>query len=836
MKRWLLVVFVSLLIISTAGFLTVMGSIYPPPPPPDDPPPPTPIELIQLTATPTTGYAPLTVTFHIVIYDGLSQITMDFGDGSPVQHDNISATHTYLYPGSYTATISALYGGVSLSASRTITVRPNNSPSVSLAASPTSGKAPLMVTFTATASDPDGDVLSYSWNFGDGSPVQSGGATASHIYQNAGTYNARVTVSDGKGGTTSAGQTITARVNQPPSIPSFSANPTIGRAPLTVNFSATGSDPDGDLLSINWNFGDGSPVQSGSWAVSHIYQNPGVYNVLIIVSDTSGASATATTTIRATAPVSKEIYGPVVGNKGNYNNSNARTGDFNGDGKTDFLIYGAQNNNWVANAYLGIDGINYNDGYWADEQGEFRDAQKWYSGDFNGDGKTDMAKFWNDNNFWTADVHVSSGYNFSQQRWATAQGGYSDAQKWLTGDFNGDGKMDFSKFWNDNNNWTADVHLSTGTVFAMQRWATQQGGYSDAQKWFTGDFNGDGKTDIGKLWNDGGYVTVDIHLSTGNSFVKQRFATQQGSYSESMKWFTGDFNGDGLTDLAKFWGESGNWTVDVHRSTGTGFVMQRWATQQGGYWDGQQWFVGDFNGDGATDFAKFWASGQSYWADVHLANPAAGNFTMQRWVNDSCNGYFEDVRKWFPGDFNGDGKTDFIHIGSWVHSWRNYDSLSRFISYEYNIPGYANMTPYKIVMSPNPGQHGVEQTLSVRFRNVGVVPAKHVYVEITVAGLELPTDWGGCGLVSYNDTSYVLRKNIGYADAYDWFTYMESWGKVAVDFKAYVRPNWHSVSIIARVYSDNDSWSYDNEEIADFAVEYDAKLEDSPVIIIEEKL
>jgi hypothetical protein len=46
----------------------------------------------------------------------------------------------------------------------------------------------------------------------------------------------------------------------------------------------------------------------------------------------------------------------------------------------------------------------------------------------------------------------------------------------------------------------------------MQRWATRQGGFWDAQKWLTGDFNGNGKTDFTKVWGDGGYGSIDVHL------------------------------------------------------------------------------------------------------------------------------------------------------------------------------------------------------------------------------------------------------------------------------------------------------------------------------------
>src|SRR5204863_8149935 len=102
----------------------------------------------------------------------------------------------------------------------------------------------------------------------------------------------------------------------------------------------------------------------------------------------------------------------------------------------------------------------------------------------------------------TTDVHLSTGPTFNMERWATRLGGYWDAQKWFVGDFNGDGKTDFAKIWNDNNQFTTDVHLSTGTSFNMQSWATKLGGYWDEQKKFIHEFNGDSKTNLPNLWKD----------------------------------------------------------------------------------------------------------------------------------------------------------------------------------------------------------------------------------------------------------------------------------------------------------------------------------------------
>jgi PKD repeat protein len=90
----------------------------------------------------------------------------------------------------------------------------NQPPVAAVSANPTSGNAPLSVSFDGTAShDPDGTIASYSWNFGDGGTGT--GATASHAYQNAGSYTAVLTVTDNLGatGTNSVGITVSPNPN-----------------------------------------------------------------------------------------------------------------------------------------------------------------------------------------------------------------------------------------------------------------------------------------------------------------------------------------------------------------------------------------------------------------------------------------------------------------------------------------------------------------------------------------------------------------------------------------------------------------------------------------------
>ncbi|HWO25104.1 MAG TPA: M57 family metalloprotease [Kofleriaceae bacterium] len=254
---------------------------------------------------------------------------------------------------------------------------------------------------------------------------------------------------------------------------------------------------------------------------------------------------------------------------------------------------------------------------WATQQGGFWDTQQWLIGDFNGDGKLDLANVFNDGGLASIDVHLSYGNSFGIQRWATRQGGFWDTQKWAAGDFNGDGKADLANVFNDGGLASIDVHLSYGSSFGIARWATRQGGFWDAQKWAAGDFNGDGKADLANVFNDGGLASLDVHLSYGSSFGIQRWATRQGGFWDAQKWAAGDFNGDGRADLANVFNDGGLASIDVHLSYGSSFGIERWATKQGGFWDAQKWAAGDVTGDYKADLVNVFNDGGLASLDVH---------------------------------------------------------------------------------------------------------------------------------------------------------------------------------------------------------------------------
>ena len=171
--------------------------------------------VVQAQATPRSGQAPLQVAFSARATDAdgsAGDITYlwDFDDAG-ANAFGATASHTYMEPGTYTATVTATDGeGAFDTAEVTIVVAdpPGNvAPNVTAAATPRSGAAPLQVRFTSRGTDPDGDQVQTVWNFGDGQ--QAGGESATHTYRTAGTYTATVTVTDPGGATDTASVTIT---------------------------------------------------------------------------------------------------------------------------------------------------------------------------------------------------------------------------------------------------------------------------------------------------------------------------------------------------------------------------------------------------------------------------------------------------------------------------------------------------------------------------------------------------------------------------------------------------------------------------------------------------
>lgn len=197
---------------------------------------------------------------------------------------------------------------------------------------PYAGNVGQPISFNGSRSyDPDGSIVSYLWNFGDG--TQGSGAYLSHTYAAPGTYTVSLRVRDNRNASRTA--TTTATIgggggNQSPI--ANAGGPYGGSVGTSISFNGTGSaDPDGTITSYSWNFGDGT---SGSGPTpTKAYGTAGAYTVTLTVTDNAGATGSATATATITAATGNQP--PVARPGGPYSGTAGTSIRFDGSASSD---------------------------------------------------------------------------------------------------------------------------------------------------------------------------------------------------------------------------------------------------------------------------------------------------------------------------------------------------------------------------------------------------------------------------------------------------------------------------------------------------------------------
>jgi len=158
------------------------------------------------------------------------------------------------------------------------------------------------VTFNASASyDPDGNITSYEWDFGDETPSGAGNITT-HTYGEAGMYTVTLNVTDNDGSWGTASKNVT--IYGPP-VASFTYSPSSPSLGETVTFNASESyDLDGGnetypsgIVSYDWDFGDETTGTETNPIITHKYFEAGTFIVTLNVTDDEGLTSNTTATV-----------------------------------------------------------------------------------------------------------------------------------------------------------------------------------------------------------------------------------------------------------------------------------------------------------------------------------------------------------------------------------------------------------------------------------------------------------------------------------------------------------------------------------------------------------
>ena len=174
---------------------------------------------------------------------------------------------------------------------------------------PDSGPAPLLVSLDGSQSQAAAccSLVAHIWRFSDGAPSLSG-PTVARSFETPGGYGVELSAIDDQGHFALArGQvSVSDGANQPPLL-TVQATPDRGPAPLEVHFVASASDPDGQIASIDWDFGGGFGLSGAEQ--SQIFTQSGLHSVRVRATDDQGLATTWTVRI----PVSTDgIYPPRI--------------------------------------------------------------------------------------------------------------------------------------------------------------------------------------------------------------------------------------------------------------------------------------------------------------------------------------------------------------------------------------------------------------------------------------------------------------------------------------------------------------------------------------------
>lgn len=215
---------------------------------------------------------PVVATFADSSRDAVSWL-WDFGDGGTSTQQNPVHQYNSKPVGMITLTVTDVNGCIrSVSKPNIDAMFPEIYPGDSIGCTP----------FAFSISDSSFNVSSWLWNFGDG--TYSADPSPSHTYLNNGTYAVSLTITAPSGCTQTISPVTHVKSTGPDA--QFSLNTVVSCAPTIVNFN----DNSSGATSWSWNFGDSNNSVLNDPV--HIYNQPGIYDVTLIVSDSSGCSDT----------------------------------------------------------------------------------------------------------------------------------------------------------------------------------------------------------------------------------------------------------------------------------------------------------------------------------------------------------------------------------------------------------------------------------------------------------------------------------------------------------------------------------------------------------------
>jgi FG-GAP-like repeat len=441
----------------------------------------------------------------------------------------------------------------------------------------------------------------------------------------------------------------------------------VEKRPLIVVASDFNNDKNLDLAVSNNGTGDVSELLGngdGTFRAPRLFHVKGAASLSVADFDGDGNQDLAVTNLTATLGAGSDIAILFGDGKGNFKPPvtapSGRTalgifaGDFNHDGKTDYITADSDSNS--VSVVLGNgDGTFFDIGAGVNSKAQF--SLQMVTADFNHDGLPDLALVNTGSNPFGSTVSVMLG----KQGGGFMPGKLFAVDQQPTGlavtDFNHDGHLDLvvANFGNFPTNGDVSLLLGNGDgTFQSPRNFTA-GDFPASIA--VADFNRDGNPDavVANFGTTVGTPSISVMFGDGNNkFGKSKNIVSFPNNTQLSHVTTGDFNGDGKADIAYINVLNDN-RVSIQLGNGDGTFQPPQAVIVGNVFTTIffTYSVGDFNNDGIPDFAV------EIGGEVEiLLGDGKGSFTSTGVFSEGEGGLFFNPDNVLLADFNGDGFLD----------------------------------------------------------------------------------------------------------------------------------------------------------------------------------
>ncbi len=376
---------------------------------------------------------------------------------------------------------------------------------------------------------------------------------------------------------------------------------------------------------------------------------------------------------------------------------------------------------------------------------------KFFEGDFNGDGISDMVFFNPKDGSWrAAEGRREGGYNFKS--YGTGYQGHDNSDEIVffksgaTGDYDGNGKADIAFYLPQRQEYIVAEH--NGDVFSFRSYGRNAVASLDltGSQWFPGDFDGNGLSDSllfdektgdwTLMLNKGGHFDyLKIGYNFKNLFRDDYSPDQlqnsnstsdnspQGKARHKVHFFNGDYNGDGRSDVSFYDSRNGKWWVgentpqpDQHPPFRLNWQVYKEFTAPEKALFSHERFSGDYNGDGITDFLLYdrekaeWVIGEVLDGTIRFRTYSR----MHRQIDPN-------VTRWLAGDYNGDGRSD-IGFYSGGKLWVGEATQTGFRYIIYSLLRYGGPDEDRVMATPAP-----EDEVIIKKANANILTPTKTY-------------------------------------------------------------------------------------------------------------